>query len=131
MDDQPTHSVNNPPIGFKPREFAIGLVVAVVIVLSVVGTRWLVKARTTSALNSCNGNLSQLDGAKSTWAVENRKLAADVPDWTNIIGPKAYIAKMPICPQGGTYTLGPVGQRPRCSIPEHMLQDSPRVPQRP
>jgi hypothetical protein len=121
VDEQPTQSVNNPPIGFKPREFLLGLGVAVVIVLAVAGSRWYFRARTVSAVSSCYANLKQLEGAKSTWALEHQKRVEDVPNLSNIIGPKAYIAVMPACPQGGTYTLGPVGQPPRCSIPEHTL----------
>jgi len=26
---------------------------------------------------------------------------------------------MPVCPGGGTYTIGPVGELPQCSIPGH------------
>lgn len=121
MDEQPTQSVNNPPIGFKPREFLLGIAVAVVIVMAVAASRWYFRASTVSAANSCSANLKQLEGAKSTWALEHQKRAEDVPSRTNIIGPKAYIAVMPVCPQGGTYALGPVGESPRCSIPEHTL----------
>lgn len=122
MDDEPNQTRNNPPIGFKPREFGLGLLVAIAIVLSVVGTRWYVRARTSAAVDSCYANLKQLDGAKSIWAINHKKLPDDVPQWTDIIGPNAYIRDMPICHRGGTYILGPVGQPPRCSIPEHTLK---------
>lgn len=116
MDEQPTQSRNNPAIAFNAREFVIGLAIAAVIVFSVAGTRWYVRARTVQAVDICQANLRQIDGAKQHWTSEHGQ---EIPTWTNLVGPKAPIAQMPICPGGGTYTLGPVGQAPRCSIPEH------------
>jgi hypothetical protein len=121
VDDPATQSRNNPPLTFKPREFLFGLLVAAIIVFAVAGARWYVRARTPASVDSCYAQLKQLQGAKDTWALEHKKRAEDTPDWTNIIGPKAYIARMPVCPRGGTYSLGPVGEAPRCSVPEHVL----------
>lgn len=121
MDDQPTQPRNNPAVVFKPREFVLGLIVAAVIVFTVAGTRWYVRARTASSVSGCYAHLKQLQGAKHSWALKHSKRVGAVPNWTDIIGPKAYVAQLPICPQGGAYTLGPVGQPPRCSIPAHVL----------
>jgi hypothetical protein len=121
VDDPATQSRNNPPLVFKPREFLFGLFVAAIIVFAVTATRWYVRARTTSAVSSCHVHLKQLQGAKDTWALKHNKRPDDMPNWTDIIGPKAYIAQRPLCPQGGTYALGSVAQAPRCSIAEHVL----------
>lgn len=48
MEPTRPEPIKNLPIGFKPREFILGIVVAAVIVFSVAGTRWLVRARTTT-----------------------------------------------------------------------------------
>jgi hypothetical protein len=121
VDNQTTPSRNNPAIGFKPREFALGLAVAAAIVFAVAGVRWLMNSKTVSAASSCYAHLKQLQGAKDTWALDHGKRAEDIPKLSDIIGPKAYISRMPLCPQGGAYTLAPVGQPPRCSVPHHVL----------
>jgi hypothetical protein len=106
---------------FKPREFFLGLCIGAIIVLAVSGTRWYVKARTVSAVSNCSANLRQLQGAKDSWALNNHKRDGDVPKWSDLIGPNAYIRQMPVCPQEGTYTLGPVSEPVRCSVPDHVL----------
>ncbi len=70
--------------------------------------------------NSCINNLRQLDGAKQTWALEERKTTNDVPTWDDLRG---YMKFQLVCPQGGAYTIGRVGDRPKCSIPQHRLPD--------
>jgi DNA repair exonuclease SbcCD ATPase subunit len=71
--------------------------------------------------NTCIANLKQWDGATEQWALENRKKAGDTPTLEELVGAKAYIRRMPVCPGGGTYTLAPVGQMPTCTIPGHEL----------
>lgn len=73
------------------------------------------------ALNACINNLRQLDGAKEQWALENRKTVGALPTEADLIGEKAFIRQKPVCPQGGVYTLGPIGAKPTCSIPGHQL----------
>lgn len=68
--------------------------------------------------NACINNLRQLDGAKQTWAAEERKTTNDVPTWDDLRG---YMKFQLVCPQGGAYTIGRVGERPKCSIPQHWL----------
>jgi hypothetical protein len=69
----------------------------------------------------CINNLRQLEGAKQLWAEENHKTTNDTPaveDIRPFIAPHALV-----CPQGGTYTLGRIGELPRCSRggPGHTL----------
>ena len=81
-----------------------------------------VKARATAQLNGCINNLRQLDAAKAQWALEKGKKTGDVCTEDDL---KPYIrlvgGQLPKCPQGGTYTIGPVGEPPTCSIPGHKL----------
>ena len=75
----------------------------------------------TSALdqqNACINNLRQIDGAKNEWALEKNKKATDVPTKEDLL---PYLRSWPVCPQGGTYTIGAVGDKPTCSIPGHEL----------
>jgi hypothetical protein len=77
-----------------------------------------VKARATSQQNACINNLRQLDAAKNQWALEKVKKTGDAPTKEDLL---PYLRKWPTCPQGGTYTIGPVGEAPTCSIPGHKL----------
>jgi hypothetical protein len=40
----------------------------------------------------------------------------DLKPYIRLVG-----GQLPKCPQGGTYTIGPVGEPPTCSIPGHKL----------
>jgi general secretion pathway protein G len=80
-----------------------------------------VKAREVAQTNACINNLRQIDAAKNEWALENNKTTNDIPtgqDLDKYI--KGGFASLH-CPAGGTYTIGPVGQAPTCSVPGHKL----------
>jgi hypothetical protein len=71
----------------------------------------------------CIGNLQQIDSAKQQWALENKKQINDTPTMKDLIpyigqGPGLY---MPVCPDGGDYTIGTVGEKATCSNPKHVL----------
>jgi hypothetical protein len=65
---------------------------------------------------SCVANLRQLEAAKEQWALEFHKSTNDIVTATDL---RPYLRAMLTCPQGGTYTLGKVGELPSCSISEH------------
>ena len=94
--------------------------VAVPAMLSAIAIPNFVKARATAQQNACINNLRMLDAAKQQWALEKKKETTDVPTVDDL---KAYLShnQMVVCPQGGTYTIGPVGESPKCSIPGHEL----------
>jgi hypothetical protein len=76
----------------------------------------------TSPKNTCINNLRLLDGAKQQWALENHKTSSDMPTWADIKSSLGRVGlDLPTCPSGGTYTLGPLSNRPTCSIPDHVL----------
>src|SRR6266545_3424888 len=41
--------------------------------------------------NSCIANLKQIDGAKATWALENKKTNSDIPTTNELYGAMNYI----------------------------------------
>lgn len=88
----------------------VGIFLAINLVL---GIRWFIAARSTKAANPCVNNLRQIEGAKQQWALENHKVTNDIPVWDDIL---PYLREKPVCPDGGTYTLGRVGERSTCSI---------------
>ena len=65
---------------------------------------------------SCLTKLGQIEAAKNRcWALEQGKTTNDAPTWEDL---RPYF-KYPTpftCPNGGTYTLGRVGELPTCSI---------------
>ena len=67
----------------------------------------------------CIANQMSIQGAKEAWARDNNKVASEIPADGDLFGPERYIKEKPQCGSGGYYTLGPVSQRPRCSIPSH------------
>jgi RNA polymerase sigma factor (sigma-70 family) len=72
----------------------------------------------------CLANLVQLDSAKQQWALEQRKQASDTPTINDLLpyfGGRSDGLFMPICPDGGTYTIGTVGEKPTCTNPKHVL----------
>lgn len=90
---------------------SIAAAAVVILVLVVVSIGFRVNTR--PAPNSCLNNLRQLDGAKQLWALENEKTTNDVPALKELT---AVLGRMPACPEGGYYTVGPVGEPPVCSV---------------
>src|SRR5713101_3885223 len=86
----------------------IMIVVAIIGLLAAIAIPNFVKARTSSQKSACIANLKQIDGAKATWALENKKNNSDTPLTTDLFGATLYIRDQPSCPGGGVYTLNPV-----------------------
>jgi len=71
----------------------------------------------------CITNLKQIDGAKATWALENKKSNTDIPTATELSNyiTDSFILWDEMCPGGGKYVIGSVQQKPLCSLPGHTL----------
>lgn len=106
--------------GLVTGYLGIALSLVVLPMLLAIAIPNFVKARNTAMMNACISNLRQIDGMKQQWALENKKEATDTPTQDDF---KVYIKnnQFPICPEGGTYQINPVGKDPTCSIPEHRL----------
>ena len=99
----------------------IMIVVAIIGLLAAVAIPNLVKARKSAQKQACIGNLKSLEGAKVTWALDNRKGDSDAPSDADLFGNDKTIKKKPECPGGGTYSLGAVVDNPTCTVTEHVL----------
>jgi hypothetical protein len=84
-----------------------------------------IQIRNTPASHACVSNLRIIQGATEQWALENHKTSNDAPTVEDI---RPYMGRggageIPVCPQGGIYTPGRLGQPPTCSIggPQHSL----------
>jgi hypothetical protein len=79
----------------------------------------------TSKLPACQQNLRRIELSKMMWANERTETSPDTPTWADLRpdfpdwltnNARLWTNGRPICPKGGTYTIGRVGERPRCSI---------------
>ena len=94
----------------------IMIVVAIIGLLAAIAIPNFVKARTASQKNACIANLKQMDGAKATWALEQKKTSTDSPVDSDPFGASNYIKDKPVCPGGGSYTLGNVDTKTVCAL---------------
>src|SRR5947199_7579188 len=94
----------------------IMIVVAIIGLLAAIAIPNFVKARAASQKNACIANLKQMDGAKASWALEQKKNNSDTPVDSDLFGATVYIRDKPACPGGGTYSLNQVDTKVSCSI---------------
>jgi prepilin-type N-terminal cleavage/methylation domain-containing protein len=99
----------------------IMIVVAIIGLLAAIAIPNFIKARTASQKNACIANLKQIDGAKQTWALEQKKVGTDTPVATDLYGTDKYIRDEPGCPAGGTYSINQVNTKTTCTIADHTL----------
>src|SRR3954467_3643341 len=94
----------------------IMIVVAIIGLLAAIAIPNFVKARAASQKNACIANLKQMDGAKATWALEQKQVDTNTPQDSDLFGTTLYIRDKPECPGGGTYGLNDVGSKPTCTL---------------
>jgi hypothetical protein len=82
--------------------------------------------------STCSMNLARIQIAKQQWATRGHKLATDTPMVDDLL-PFLAEHQLPVCPDGGTYTVGPDNELPTCSAPGHGLSRMPasRLPSLP
>jgi hypothetical protein len=103
----------------------IGIVLAITIIplMLAIAIPNFVRAREAAQMNACINNLRQIDGAKQEWALENNKKGSDTPTQADLVRFINKNGPFPVCPAGGTYTIGAVSNAPTCSIPKHKLPE--------
>jgi len=102
---------NNRKSGFTLVEIMI--VVAIIGLLAAIAIPNFVKAREKAQVNTCIANLKQIDGAKESWALENKKKSTDSCAMTDLV--PSYIKVEPKCPGGSAaYVPGAIGSNPTC-----------------
>lgn len=103
----------------------IMIVVLIIGILLAIAVPNFVRARESSRAKACVSNLKQIDSAKEQWAMDNKKPAGDstLKDTdistlagSKLVGPDGYIKSVPTCEAAGTYTVGPIGTNPECSV---------------
>ena len=102
------------------KVFTILFLLSVIFVMTAMVVPLFVTGRCgASQMNAGMASLKQLQGAKGTWAMEHHKNTNDTPTVRDLVGTNLYIRDEPVCPSGGSYALGRVGERPWCSLPDH------------
>ena len=93
----------------------IMIVVAIIGLLAAIAIPNFVKARENAQKNACIANLKQIDGAKATWALEQKKGNTDTPASTDLFGAANYIRDEPTCPStGAAYPMVTVATKQTC-----------------
>jgi prepilin-type N-terminal cleavage/methylation domain-containing protein len=99
----------------------IMIVVAIIGLLAAIAVPSLVRAREVAQRAACIGNLKTMEGAKATWALEQKRGSTDTPTDGDLFGPGLYVTAKPGCPANGSYSLNPVDSKPTCSLAAHTL----------
>ncbi len=73
----------------------------------------------TPASTICFNRAREIEAAKGAWAEQHSATNGTAVTWNDIAS--YFTNDFPKCPEGGTYTLGKVGEPVLCSIPEHRL----------
>jgi hypothetical protein len=101
--------------------------VCLMLLLLILWNAWL-NAHSVRSGSRCVSYLGQIAAAKEDWARENNKTTNDTPDWNDLRPylPPQWTNGQPLCPAGGVYTIGPIGELPICSIggPMHSLNNT-------
>lgn len=107
----------------KKRAFTLLEVMIVVLIIGIlisIAIPQMMTARANSAKKTCQSNLRIFDTVKAQYAMEENK-----PNETPVVlgDLLPYLRRVPECPLGGVYDLTNVGDRSRCSVPEHVHPD--------
>lgn len=104
-----------PELRYMTRNVVL-CIVAVILFLAVVN--FFPVRKTTAGKPPCVNQLHQIDYCKKAWAMDKNKGENDIPSWNDL---NSYVASgwtngIPVCPKGGVYVVGRVGENPTCSI---------------
>ena len=100
---------------------AVPVVIAVIGLLAAIAIPNFVKARNSAQKNACVLNLKSINSAKMSWKVEHNKRGTDEPTDADLFGTQKYMQVKPVCPADGIYIIGPVDQKPACTVAGHQL----------
>jgi hypothetical protein len=103
----------------------------VFLLLAAIAIPSAIPARPAAQRNACIFNLAMIRDAKIQWAGANNKPSGAIPTEDDLWGTNGNtgILRLPlICPRGGTYTIGAMGQNPSCSFSNkgHRLELQPK-----
>jgi hypothetical protein len=94
----------------------IALTIITIPIMAAVAIPSFVKARETSMSNACINNLRQIESAKEQAALEQNLTTGDTVSDDQVSQYLKSGLSGTKCPQGGVYTVNPVGTDASCSI---------------
>jgi hypothetical protein len=102
----------------KMREIMRHSLACIILVVGALVIVQLACERRSAKMSVCNYNLMQIRYAKQQWAGNYGKTTNDIPVWNDLrpFFPDEWSNRIPVCPSGGTYSIGSVGEDPKCSI---------------
>lgn len=91
------------------------------IILVLIAVVMLSKKRQVDEGGHCISNLRLIDSTKEQWRIQFDKHDGDEPTWDDLYKICPLMKDRLKCPQGGTYSIEPLGKDPKCSF---VLNDS-------
>jgi len=79
--------------------------------------QFFARKQSSPAQTSCLANLRLIDGAKATIENEKNMMKGAVVTKDQLLPYLPF--GWPVCPKGGEYSIGKIGDSPKCSDPEH------------
>ena len=95
------------------------IVVMIIGILLAIAVPSFMNARERSRANACRANLRQIQAAKEQWAMANNQGPDAEPTQAQLTN--GFLQSWPVCPSGGTYTIGNMSTNPTCNITGHSL----------
>lgn len=95
--------------------FALGALLALLACFIGFPVTFVYSWRESERAEACVANLRQLHLAKEQWAIDKHALAGTVVAPDALYGLGGYLKSEPECPSGARYSLGRLGEDPRCS----------------
>jgi type II secretory pathway pseudopilin PulG len=100
------------------------IVILVISILLAIAVPQMIRQKGEVQQKTCVSNLKLMDAAKESYAYEHR-----IAEGSSVDARTVWIeyckGELPVCPAGGAYTLGVVGEPPQCSrgnlTPGHKL----------
>jgi type II secretory pathway pseudopilin PulG len=91
------------------------IVILVIAVILSIAIPSFLSSRARSRQKTCLSNQRVINAAKDQFAMEYNKNVGDLCTATDLV-PVYLRGVFPYCPEGGTYSINPIGQDMSCSI---------------
>ncbi|MBN2162840.1 MAG: DUF4190 domain-containing protein [Pontiellaceae bacterium] len=97
----------------------IGFSVLIIPMLMAIAIPSFHKARTTACEKACQNNMRILESAKAMYGIENNLSNGSTVSEEDLEPYLKNGMEDVICPEGGAYTLNPIGEYPDCTIHDY------------